>query len=53
LTSKLIAKGDRLAIAPQVLAEFIHVATDPRRFQIPLDLLQARNLAEQWWTATG
>ena len=25
-----------LALAPQVLAEFIHVVTDPRRFQNPL-----------------
>lgn len=25
-----------LALAPQVLAEFIHVVTDPRRFQKPL-----------------
>jgi predicted nucleic acid-binding protein len=30
--AKLIAAGDLIAIAPQVLAEFIHIATDRRRF---------------------
>ena len=30
--STLLAAGDRIALAPQVLAEFIHVVTDPRRF---------------------
>jgi hypothetical protein len=34
-----------------VLAEFIHIVTDPRRFRQPLDLTTARQLAEQWWTA--
>ena len=28
---KLLTRGDRLALAPQVLAEFIHVVTDDRR----------------------
>jgi len=30
-----------LALAPQVLAEFIHVVTDPRRFQKPLTIDEA------------
>lgn len=47
----LVAAGDRVAIAPQVLAEFIHVVTDPRRFSQPLDMDQAVGVAEQWWTA--
>lgn len=51
LVAKLIASGERFAIAPQVLAEFIHVATDARRFERPLATEEARNLAEQWWTA--
>ncbi len=50
--SRLIAGGDRIAIAPQVLAEFIHIATDSRRFAQPLDMAAARQLAEQWWTAS-
>lgn len=49
--SRLLAGGDRLALAPQVLAEFIHVVTDPRRFGQPLDMAEARHLAQQWWTA--
>jgi predicted nucleic acid-binding protein len=51
--ARLLAAGDTVAIAPQVLAEFIHVVTDPRRFTQPLDMLAARHLAEQWWTATN
>jgi predicted nucleic acid-binding protein len=47
----LLAAGDRFALAPQVLAEFIHIVTDPRRFVQPLDMARARDLAEQWWTA--
>jgi predicted nucleic acid-binding protein len=50
--SRLIAASDQIAIAPQVLAEFIHVATDSRRFAKPLDINVSRQLAEQWWTAS-
>lgn len=49
--SRLLANGDGIAIAPQVLAEFIHVASDSRRFTQPLDVNTARQLALQWWTA--
>jgi predicted nucleic acid-binding protein len=49
--SRVVASSDLVAIAPQVLAEFIHVATDPRRFQTPLDITTAVIVAEQWWTA--
>src|SRR5947209_20611156 len=49
--ARLLAAGDLIAIAPQVLAEFIHIVTDPRRFAQPLDMTAARQLAEQWWTA--
>jgi len=49
--SALIAGGHRLALAPQVLAEFIHVATDSRRFARPVPIDDARNLAQQWWSA--
>lgn len=49
--SRLLAAGDLIAIAPQVLAEFIHIVTDPRRFTQPLDMIAAQQLAEQWWTA--
>jgi len=49
---RLAAAGNRIAIAPQVLAEFIHVVTDPRRFTRPLSMDEARSIAEQWWTAS-
>ena len=41
-----------LALAPQVLAEFIHVVTDPRRFQTPLTMEEAMAKARFWWRAT-
>ncbi len=49
--ARLVAGGDRIALAPQILAEFMHVVTDTRRFSNPLDMDQALHLAEQWWTA--
>jgi predicted nucleic acid-binding protein len=49
--TRLLTAGDLIAIAPQVLAEFMHVVTDPRRFAQPLDMTVARRLAEQWWGA--
>ena len=42
----------QLALAPQVLAEFIHVVTDPRRFQKPLAVAEAIAKARFWWNAT-
>jgi predicted nucleic acid-binding protein len=46
--ARLLSAGDLIAMAPQVLAEFIHIVTDSRRFAQPLDLTAARQLAEQW-----
>lgn len=40
-----------LALAPQVLAELCHVVTDPRRFERPLAMPEAVELAEGWWHA--
>jgi predicted nucleic acid-binding protein len=51
ILARLFAAGDLIAVAPQVLAEFIHVVTDPRRFAHPFDITAARRVAEQWWTA--
>ena len=45
------AAGDTLSLAPQVLAEFIHIVTDPRRFPRPLSTDAARDVAQKWWTA--
>ena len=49
--AQVLSAGDVIAIAPQVLAELIHVVTDPRRFTQPLDMNAARHVAEQWWTS--
>lgn len=40
-----------MAVAPQVLAEFCHIVTDPRRFERPLDMPAALELCEQWANA--
>ena len=45
----LLAQGDALAIAPQVLAEFTHIVTDAKRFAQPLAMDQALARAELWW----
>lgn len=49
--ARLVASDDTIAIAPQVLAEFIHIVTDHRRLERPLDVRAARRLAGQWWMA--
>ncbi len=43
------AAGDRFALAPQVLAEFVHVVSDPKRFSMPLSMEAALERAEIWW----
>ena len=40
-----------LALAPQVLTEFVHILTDPRRFERPLQMVEALERAEMWWLA--
>jgi predicted nucleic acid-binding protein len=40
-----------VAITPQVLAEFVHVVTDSRRFQRPLSMKTAMIKSERWWNA--
>jgi predicted nucleic acid-binding protein len=49
--ARLLAANDLIAIAPQVLAEFLHVATDVRRFSRALDMEVARDVARNWWVA--
>lgn len=48
---RLLKAGGAFAIAPQILAEFIHVVTDARRFTAPLAVEQAIHRAETWWNA--
>src|SRR5690242_8533372 len=51
LQHEIILPQVGLALAPQVLAEFVHVATDPRRFQKPLTSEEALAKARFWWNA--
>ncbi len=51
LDSAVLAPGNPLALTPQVLEEFIHVVTDPRRFEKPLDVGEALDKADTWWRA--
>ena len=48
---KLLKAQDAFALAPQILAEFVHVVTDSRRFSSPLTVEQAVGRAEIWWNA--
>ena len=48
---RVVQGGGQLALAPQVLAEFIHVATDPARFGRPLSMPEAGERAAAWWLA--
>ncbi len=43
--------GDQFALAPQVLAEFIHIVTDSRRCAQPLNMREAVDRAEALWNA--
>ncbi|HMO51703.1 MAG TPA: PIN domain-containing protein [Kiritimatiellia bacterium] len=45
------ARGERFALTPQVIAEFIHVITDSRRFTKPLLISEAVERADRWWRA--
>ena len=51
LLRSLLADGHDFAIAPQTLAEFIHIVTDPKRMPQPLTIADAIARAEHWWHA--
>ena len=44
-------RGGTLGLTPQVVQEFLHVVTDPRRFDNPLSMEQACELVEALWDA--
>lgn len=52
LDAILFQETQPLALAPQVLAEFIHVVTDPRRFERPLTMEAAVLKAQGWLEAS-
>jgi predicted nucleic acid-binding protein len=51
LSAEVRGRGGSLALTPQVVHEFLHVATDPRRFENPLSMRDALWLARQLWDA--
>jgi predicted nucleic acid-binding protein len=52
LFRQCLSNGDDFALAPQVLAELVHVLTDQKRFAQPLTRDAALRRAEMWWTAS-
>ena len=51
LIRRLLDEGHDFALAPQTLAEFIHITTDLRRMPRPLTMVDAIARAEHWWQA--
>lgn len=48
LSTEAVQAGRVFGLTPGILAEFIHVATDPRRFSQPLPMAEALRLARFW-----
>lgn len=48
LVAEVLAHGNLLALCPVVIDEFIHVITDARRFEHPLEMACAISLARTW-----
>jgi len=51
LWNQIINPGVQLALAPQTLAEFVHIVSDPKRFQKPVPVSEAVKKARFWWNA--
>ena len=51
LEAEVRGRGGSLGLTPQVVHEFLHVTTDPRRFENPLSMKDALRLARQFWDA--
>jgi predicted nucleic acid-binding protein len=51
LLNDLLMQGHEFAVAPQTLAEFIHIVTDARRMPLPLTMGDAIARATHWWEA--
>ena len=43
--------GNPLVLTPLVVNEFVHTATDPKRFVRPLAVSRALAIAREWWNA--
>ena len=49
--SAIRGRESSAAICAQVLGEFAHVVTDPRRFSRPLEMDEVLRICSQWWQA--
>jgi len=47
----LLTGGTTFVVAPQVLAEIVHIITDGRRFLEPLSMSLALERVQWWWNA--
>ena len=52
LLDSLVSAKEQFVLAPQVIAEFIHIVTDGRRLQSPRTVAEALELADLWRTAS-
>ncbi len=51
LLGEFVTTDEKLALNPDVLSEFVHTVTDPKRFPLPLTMSEALDRAEYWATA--
>ena len=49
LKERLLETPVSFALAPQTLCEFIHIVTDPKRFENPLSMEEAVRRSGIWW----
>ena len=47
--ARLRASETRLGVTPSVLFEFLHVTTDPRRFEKPMSVAEAHHYVRELW----
>ena len=52
LDTEVREHGSSLGIAPQVMHEFLHVSTDPRRFENPLSMQAGLRWSRSLWNAS-
>jgi len=53
LVASVLEAGNTPGLCPQVLAEYLHVITDPARFEYPLTMAAALSRAAAWWSLPG
>lgn len=53
LTKSVFEKGHTPGLCPQVLSEYLHIITDPQRFEHPLAMGEALARSAAWWSLPG